>query len=40
MAREQGDMSVVVLTNSDNGAQVAHDVAARALGGKARSSSF
>jgi CubicO group peptidase (beta-lactamase class C family) len=31
---------VVVLTNSDDGAQVAHDVAARALGGKARWSSF
>jgi CubicO group peptidase (beta-lactamase class C family) len=31
---------VVVLTNGDEGAQVAHDVAARALGGKARWSSF
>ncbi len=31
---------VVVLTNSDDGTQVAHDVAARALGGKARWSSF
>jgi CubicO group peptidase (beta-lactamase class C family) len=31
---------VVVLTNSDDGLQVAYDVAARALGGKARWSSF
>ncbi len=31
---------VVVLTNCNDGAQVAHDVAARALGGKARWSSF
>lgn len=31
---------VVVLTNSDHGAQVANDVAARALGGKALWSSF
>ena len=31
---------VVVLTNSDGGSQAAHDVAARALGGKARWSSF
>jgi hypothetical protein len=31
---------VVVLTNSDAGTQVAHDVAARALGGKALWSSF
>ncbi len=31
---------VVVLTNSDDGLQVASDVAARALGGKARWSFF
>jgi CubicO group peptidase (beta-lactamase class C family) len=31
---------VVVLTNSDDGSQVAHDVAAKALGGKAHWSSF
>lgn len=31
---------VVVLTNSDSGLQAAYDVAARALGGKARWSSF
>lgn len=31
---------VVVLTNSDDGAQLAYDVASRALGGKARWSSF